>query len=141
MTKRELLRRSCSRTGSGRRTSARTRGWIGKMLTVNGKPTTIIGVAPKNFIGTTYGTRPAFFATLAMGPVIGTQIERQIDDRRAYWIYVFARLAPDATIERARTQVNGVYQPIIREAEAPLQRNMRDSGMKRFLAKQIVIEP
>ena len=116
-------------------------GVIGKMLTVNGKPTTIIGVAPKNFIGTTYGTRPAFFATLAMGPVIGTQIERQIDDRRAYWIYVFARLAPGATIERARTQVNGVYQPIIREVEAPLQRNMRDSVMKRFLAKQIVIEP
>ena len=116
-------------------------GVIGKMLTVNGKPTTIIGVAPKNFIGTTYGTRPAFFATLATGPVIGTQIERQIDDRRAYWIYVFARLAPGATIERARTQVNGVYQPIIREVEAPLQRNMRDSVMKRFLAKQIVIEP
>jgi predicted permease len=114
---------------------------IGKTLTVNGKPTTVVGVAPKNFIGTTYGSRPAFFATLAMGPGIGTQIERQINDRRAYWIYVFARLAPGATIERARTQVNGVYQPIIREVEAPLQQNMRDTVMKRFLAKHVVIAP
>jgi predicted permease len=114
---------------------------MGKTLTVNGKPTTIVGVAPKNFNGTTYGSRPAFYATLAMGPVIGTQIERQIDDRRAYWIYAFARLAPSATIEQARTQVNGVYQPIIREVEAPLQRNMRDSVMKRFLAKRVAIEP
>ena len=114
---------------------------IGKTLTVNGKPTTIVGIAPKNFNGTTYGSRPAFYATLAMGPVIGTEIERRIDDRRAYWIYVFARLAPGATIGRARSQVNGVYQPIIREVEAPLQRNMRDSVMKRFLAKQVVIEP
>jgi len=114
---------------------------IGKTLTVNGKPTTIVGIAPAAFNGTTYGSRPAFYASLAMGPVIGTAIERRVDDRRAYWIYAFARLAPGATIEQARTQVNGVYQPIIRDVEAPLQRNMRDSVMKRFLAKQVVIEP
>jgi predicted permease len=114
---------------------------IGKTLTVNGKATTIVGIAPKDFNGTTYGSRPAFYATLAQGPVIGTAIERQLDDRRAYWIYLFARLAPGATIEQARTQVNAVYQPIIREVEAPLQRNMRDSVMKRFLAKRVVLEP
>ena len=37
--------------------------------------------------------------------------------------------------------MNGVYQPIIREVEAPLQRDMRDSVMKRFLAKHVVIAP
>ena len=114
---------------------------IGKTLTVNGRPATIVGVAPKDFNGTTYGSRPAFYATLAMGPVIGTSIERRIEDRRGYWIYVFARLAPNATIDQARSQVNAVYQPIIREVEAPLQRNMRDSVMKRFLAKRVVIQP
>ncbi|HKN66340.1 MAG TPA: ABC transporter permease [Gemmatimonadaceae bacterium] len=116
-------------------------GAIGKTLTVNGRPGTIVGVAPKDFNGTTYGSRPAFYATLAMGPVIGRDIESRIDDRRAYWIYVFARLAAGATIEQARSQVNSVYQPIIRGVEAPLQRNMRDSVMKRFLAKRVVIEP
>ena len=114
---------------------------LGKTLTVNGKATTIVGVAPQDFNGTTYGSRPAFYATLATGPVIGTSIERRIEDRRAYWIYVFARLAPGATIEQARSQVNGVYQPIIRAVEAPLQRNMRDSVLKRFLAKRVVIQP
>jgi predicted permease len=114
---------------------------IGKTLTVNGKATTIVGVAPHGFDGTTYGGKPAFFATLAMGPSLGTGAERQVDDRRAYWIYVFGRLAPGATIEQARAQVNGVYQPIIREVEAPLQRNMRDSIKARFLAKRVVITP
>ena len=114
---------------------------IGKTLTVNGKPTTIVGVAPKDFNGTTYGVRPAFFATLAMAPVIGTGMERQIDDRRAYWIYLFARLAPGATIEQARAQVNAAYRPLLRDVEAPLQRAMRDSVMKRFLAKRVFIEP
>jgi predicted permease len=114
---------------------------VGKTLTVNGKATTIVGVAPEDFNGTTYGSRPAFYSTLAMGPTIGTGIERRVDDRRAYWIYAFARLAPGASIEHARSQANGVYQPIIREIELPLQRNMRDSVKTRFLAKQIVITP
>src|SRR4051812_33107060 len=76
-----------------------------------------------------------------MGPVIGAAIERRLEDRRAYWIYTFARLAPGATIEQARAQVNGVYQPIIREVEAPRQRNMRDSVKARFLTRQVVITP
>jgi predicted permease len=117
----------------------RDAGVIGKTLTVNGKATTIVGVAPEDFNGTTYGSRPAFYATLAMGSTLGTGIERRVDDRRAYWIYAFARLAPGATIEQVRAQVNAVYQPIIREVEAPLQRNMRDSLMKRFRDKQVVI--
>src|SRR5690348_2821584 len=113
---------------------------IGKTLTVNGKPTTIVGVAPEGFNGTTYGSRPAFYASLAMGPAIGTGIERKVDDRQAYWIYVFARLAPGATIAQARAQVNGLYQSIIHDVEAPLQRSMADSEMKRFTAKRVVIE-
>jgi predicted permease len=116
-------------------------GVIGKTLMVNGKATTIVGVAPDDFNGTTYGSRPAFYSALAMGQTIGTSIERRVDDRRAYWIYAFARLAPGATIEQARAQVNGVYGPILREVEAPLQRNMRDSVKARFLTKQVAITP
>jgi predicted permease len=114
---------------------------VGKTLMVNGKATTIVGVAPRDFNGTTYGARPAFYAALAMAPMIGSETERRINDRRSYWIYVFARLAPGATIEQAHAQVNAVYQPILREVEAPLQRNMRDSVMSRFLAKQVVVTP
>ena len=114
---------------------------IGKTLMVNGKATTIIGVAPEDFHGTTYGERVAFFTPLAMGSTLGTGIERALENRRAYYIYAFARLAPGATIEQARSALNAVYQPIIREVEAPLQQNMRDSVMSRFLAKQVTVEP
>ena len=114
---------------------------VGKTIRVNGKPATIIGVAPEYFNGTTVGSRPSFYAALAMGPTLGTGIERHVDDRRAYFIYVFGRLAPGATIQEARTAVNAVYQPIIREVEAPLQKNMRDSVKARFLAKQVVMAP
>jgi len=114
---------------------------LGKTLMVNGQAAMIVGVAPDGFNGTTYGSRPAFYAALATSATLGTGIERRVTERRAYWIYAFGRLAPGATIEQARAQLNAVYQPIIREVEAPLQRNMRDSVMKRFLARQVAITP
>ena len=109
---------------------------VGKTLTVNGKPLTIVGVAREGFDGTTVGLRPAFYAPLTMSVTLGGGME----GRRAYWLYLFARLAPGATIEQARTAINAVYRPIIREVEAPLQQGMRDSIMPRFLAKEILLE-
>lgn len=110
---------------------------IGKPLMVNGRATTIVGVAASDFNGTTYGARPGLFAPLA---AVATLEERPIDNRRSYYIYAFARLAPGATIEQARTALNAVYQPIIREVEAALQVGMSDSVKARFLEKQVTVE-
>jgi len=52
---------------------------------------------------------------------------------------VFGRLAPGAAIEQAHTAINAIYRPIINEVEAPLQQGMRDSVMKRFRAKEILL--
>jgi predicted permease len=112
---------------------------LGRTLTVNGQPQTIVGIAARGFDGTTYGTRPSFYAPLAMASTVGTGTVRRIDDRRTYWIYAFARLASGATIAQARTAINGVYTPIINDVEAPLQQNMRDSVMARFRAKQLLV--
>ena len=113
---------------------------IGKTLTVNGQPQTIVGIAPRGFDGTTYGDRPpSFYSPLAMSGTIGVGAERRVTERRTYWIYAFARLAPGVGIEQARTAINAVYQPIINEVEAPLQTSMRDSVMKQFRAKQLLL--
>ena len=39
---------------------------LGKQITVNGRPLTIIGVAPRGFSGTTLGVRPDVFVPLSM---------------------------------------------------------------------------
>ena len=113
---------------------------VGKTLMLNGKPQTIAGVAPRNFEGTTIGNVPSFYAPLVNGGQIGNGIERYgMEDRRAYWIYAFGRLTPDGSIDKARASLNAIYQPIIRDVEVPLQRNMRDSVLARFKARQIVV--
>ena len=110
---------------------------LNRTLVMNGKPMTIVGVASPRFEGTTVGDRPSFYVPLAMSGELDVGMGRRFEDRRAYWLYVFGRLAPNETIERARTAINAVYQPIIRDVEAPLQTNMRDSVLARFQAKQI----
>jgi len=116
-------------------------GVLNDSLVVNGRRMTVIGVAPAGFEGTTLGTRPDVFAPLSMRAALETFFpERDFDNRRAYWAYVFARLAPGVSMERAAAEINGVYRPILSEVEAPLQEGMSDETMSRFLAKEIVLE-
>lgn len=111
-------------------------GVLNTVLTVNGQPLTIVGVAPAGFRGTTLGSEPDVFVPITMRALMqpGSQ---GFDNRRAYWIYLFARLAPDATLEAAVSEVNALYSGIINEVEAPLQEGMSDETMARFRAKEI----
>jgi predicted permease len=115
-------------------------GVLGRLITVNGVPLTIIGVAPAGFDGTTLGAQPDVFAPLTMRAALESFFDPEdFEDRRVYWAYLFARLAPGASIERARAEVNGIYRPILAEVEAPLQEEMSPERLELFRAKEIVL--
>lgn len=111
---------------------------LGRTITVNGQSFTIIGVAPRGFDGTTLGALPQVFVPISMRGVVERGF-KGFDNRRNYWIYLFARLKPGESLARARAGINAIYQPIIREIEAPLQIGMSDATMARFKAKQITL--
>ncbi len=113
---------------------------IGENITVNGKPLTIIGVAPQGFDGTTLGVLPTVYVPISMRGEIDSGWQ-QFDNRRAYWMYVFARRKPGVSIEQATTAMNTLYSPIISDVEAPLQEGMSDATMQLFKAKRIILEP
>jgi predicted permease len=111
---------------------------IGEALVVNGHPLTIVGVAPRGFEGTSLGMTPRVFVPitmrLQMEPTFGV-----LDDRRAYWAYVFARLAPGVSMEQAQTVINVLHSNILNEVEAPLQQGMSDQTMALFRAKKVTL--
>ncbi|HEX7124095.1 MAG TPA: ABC transporter permease [Gemmatimonadaceae bacterium] len=111
-------------------------GVLNQTIIVNGHPLTIIGVAPAGFEGTTLGARPRVYVPITMRG----QMEAGFDgfeNRRSYWVYLFARLRPGVTREQAAARINAIYQPILSDIEAPLQQGMSDQTMARFLAKKI----
>jgi predicted permease len=113
---------------------------LNQMLTVNGQRMTIVGVAPRGFNSTTLGMEPDVFVPVTMR---GLMVPgwKGFDNRKSYWVYLFARLKPGVSIDQARTAMNGVYRPIINDVDAPLQQGMSDQTMALFKAKTIVIEP
>jgi predicted permease len=109
---------------------------VNDRLLVNGQPFTIVGVAPAGFDGTTIGSRPAVFVPISFAE----QMEpgrKLIENRRAYWIYLFARLKPDIDITGASAAINQPYRSIVENIEVPLQKGMSGPTLERFRTRTI----
>ena len=113
---------------------------IGDQITINGQPMTIVGVAPEGFFGTTLGERPFVFVPLTMRELMipGWKV---FDSRTSYWLYVFGRLKPGVTLQQAQRGLNSIYQPIVNDVEAPLQKNLSNQTMAKFRLKQATVKP
>ena len=111
---------------------------INDVITINGQSMTVVGVAPKGFDGTTLGDRPKVFVPLTMRGLMSPGF-RSFENRRAYWAYVFGRLKPDVSMERAQASLNTIYKAILNDVEAPLQEGLSEQTMARFRARDIVL--
>jgi predicted permease len=115
-------------------------GVLNLSIVVNGRPFTVVGVAPAGFSGTTLGTRPGVFVPITMRDILqpGGRTS-SFEARRTYWIYLFARLEPGISIEQAGTAINGPYHAILNDVEAPLQTGMSEQTMARFRARTVLL--
>jgi predicted permease len=113
---------------------------LNQTVVVNGQPMTIVGVAPRDFRGTTLGSQPDVFVPITMRSQMSPWFEA-FENRRSYWAYVFARVKPGVTLEQAGSEINTIYSAIVNEVEAPLQNGMSEQTLERFKAKQIIVEP
>ena len=113
---------------------------LNEQITINGKSMTVVGVAPEGFDGTTLGSLPKLYVPISMRSEMSSWF-KDFDNRRSYWIYLFARLKPGVTVDQAKSALNGLYHPIINDVEAPLQKGMSDVTMAKFKKREIGVEP
>jgi predicted permease len=111
---------------------------VGEALTVNGQPLTVIGVAPAGFTGTSLGYRPLVFVPLTLRWLMTPTGTRDDNDRRSYWLHVFARLTPETTIEQASAVINTLHRGILDEVEAPLNTSIPNTE---FQQRRLTLEP
>ena len=81
---------------------------VGKTITLNRTPFTIIGVAPKNFSGTLLGGGPSVWLPMSMHLVVQPGFD-WYDTRRGLFIFAFGRLKPGTTLEQARSNLKTVF--------------------------------
>ena len=113
---------------------------LNRALVVNGRTMTIVGVVPRGFLGTTLGQDPQVFVPLTMYGQVTPGWDR-FEERRTYWLYLFARLQPGVDLAEAQAAINVPYAAILREVEVPLQGGMTEETLERFASRQIVLEP
>ena len=111
---------------------------LNETLVVNGQATTIVGVAPHGFTGTTLGLNPLVFVPITMQELM-IPGSGGLRNRRDYWAYLFARLEPGVSLDEARTALNVPYHAILNDVEAPLQKELSDQTLARFRARQLEI--
>ncbi len=112
---------------------------LNESLIVNGQSLRIVGVAPGGFNGTTLNSNPQIFMPITLRGTMSPGFDG-FENRRSYWAYLFARLAPGVSLEQARSAINVPYRAIVTEVEAPLQEGLSEPTMARFLAREITVE-
>ncbi len=115
-------------------------GVLNETIIANGKSMTIVGVAQEGFRGTTFGGEPDIFIPLVMRNAMFPTWPG-FESRRGYWAYLFGRLEPGVSIERAGAELNNLYAAVLNDVEAELQTSMSDATMERFRARELVFEP
>jgi predicted permease len=112
---------------------------VGKLITVNGQQLTIVGVGPRGFNGTSLGARPFVYVPMTMRAAVTPGYDHQMERRNNYWVYVFARLKPNTTIDGAQAAVSTVYNAIVNERDVPLLKNVSAPTLAKFRAKKITL--
>ena len=113
---------------------------LNQTMIVNGKPLTIVGIAPRGFTGTTLGTEPKVFVPITLRALLQPTYTG-FAERRSYSFYLFGRLKPGVSLEQARAALEPQYRAILNDVEAPLQKGMSEQTMQRFRVKPLLLEP
>ena len=86
---------------------------VGKKILVNDFPMTIVGVSAAGFAGIDPARSPQIRIPVLMKPVMMPEWPwLHMDDRRARWVQVFARLKPGYTVESAAAPLQGLFTQI-----------------------------
>jgi putative ABC transport system permease protein len=113
---------------------------VGKQLTVNVTALTIVGVAPESFAGVVRGYVPAVYVPLTARWLMSPDQPRDDTNRQSFWLYLFGRLAHDATSEQAQAQLDTAYRNILVNVDGPLFQGTEGDKAK-YLDGRIVLEP
>jgi len=110
---------------------------IGRSLTLEGVPFTIVGVTPPDFFGVDVGSR--FDVVVPIGVEARVRgAESGLDNPQFYWLSIMGRLKPGQTMEAAAAALRGV-QPDIRRVLMPA--NLPAGARAQFLAEPFTLIP
>ena len=89
---------------------------VGRAVTVNGTPLTIVGVMPEWFFGLRVRRSADFWLPLMLQPRIERTTESYLVERDYYWLNLVGRLKPGSDLAAANAQANVALKQYLRGA-------------------------
>ncbi len=122
---------------------ARDASVVGRKILVNDHPMTIVGVSAAGFAGLDPAQAPQIRVPVQMQPEMMPDFASwlHIDDRRARWVQVFARLKPGYTVESASPSVAGLFMQVrAHEMTLPAAKNWSPYAREQFMKGRLLVE-
>jgi hypothetical protein len=99
---------------------------LGKAISLNGVPVTIVGVSSGRFAGLQMGSSTQIFVPLTMQPLILPKAQNGsislLDNPQSWWVQILVRLSPDVSEERAQAELDAT----LRQAAMPVLKRTGD---------------
>jgi predicted permease len=110
---------------------------IGRTITINGAPLTIIGIMPPGFEGDIVGQPTDLWIPLMMQPVLMAN-SKWLENREISWLLLMGRLAPGASLAQAKGEISALLtRSLVENAPAPDAARIR----QRLLETPVRVEP
>jgi predicted permease len=113
---------------------------VGRTVSINNQPMTVIGVAPRGFNGVELSTAIDVYVPLAMQNEVQPTWGNRLGDWRSRWLVCMARLRDGVSLEQARAEANLVYAQLLHEDLRHIPKASA-SLKERFLKKTLVVTP
>ncbi len=111
---------------------------IGRAVTLNRVPFTIIGVTPPEFLGPSIGRAFDVIVPLRSADVLESGGAARLDGRSMWWLDITARLRDGQSAEQATAALRAV-QPQIRDATLPS--DWPEAHLKEYLREGLTVVP
>ena len=107
---------------------------VGRTITVNRTPFTVIGIAPRGFSGTFLGANPAGWVPMSMHDVVQPNFD-WYEQRRGLFLFAFGRLKPGVSLEQASANLKGIFAQL--EQAYPVDNKGRSAGSVSLLEARL----
>jgi macrolide transport system ATP-binding/permease protein len=103
---------------------------VGRTLTLNRTPFTVVGVARRGFTGTLLGGGPSLWVPMSMHDVMQPNFD-WYEQRRGLFLFAFGRLKPGVSMEQAGANMRTVFAQL--EQSFPNDNKGRSAGARPLL--------
>jgi putative ABC transport system permease protein len=111
---------------------------LGRTVSLDGHPFTIVGVTPQDFFGIRVGLTADVIIPIGTETIIHPGKESWLDRRSTWWLTLIGRLAPGQTTAHAETRLRAL-QPAMRTATVP--QDWRPADQADYIKEPFVVGP